>query len=77
METFSVRNLTFKYPGKVRPALSDISFNVNPGEFIVICGQSGSGKSTLLRNLKPVLAPHGEKTGEILFCGRNIDTLDQ
>ena len=77
METFSVRNLTFTYPGKARPALSDISFNVNPGEFIVICGQSGSGKSTLLRNLKPVLAPHGEKTGEILFCGRNIDTLDQ
>lgn len=77
METFSIKNLTFTYPGKQRPALNDVSFDINIGEFVAICGQSGSGKSTLLRNLKPILAPHGTKTGEILFYGKNIDELDQ
>ena len=43
----------------------------------MICGQSGSGKSTLLRNLKPILAPHGKKSGSILFCGKDLDLLDQ
>ena len=44
---------------------------------IAIYGQSGSGKSTLLRNLKPILAPHGKKSGSILFCGKDLDLLDQ
>ena len=77
METFSIKNLTFTYPGKIKPALNDVSFDINIGEFVAICGQSGSGKSTLLRNLKPILAPHGSKLGEILFYGKNIDELDQ
>ena len=37
----------------------------------------GCGKSTLLRQLKTVLAPHGRRSGEILFDGRNLDSLDQ
>lgn len=77
METFAVRNLTFTYPNKNRPSLDGVSFDVGFGGFTVICGQSGSGKSTLLRNLKPVLAPHGEKKGEILFYGKEVDSLDQ
>ncbi len=77
METFTVKNLTFTYPQAARPALADVSFTVSPGEMIVICGQSGSGKSTLLRNLKPILAPHGNRQGEILFDGVLIDQLDQ
>ena len=77
METFSIKNLTFTYPNKELPALNDVSFDINMGEFVVICGQSGSGKSTLLRNLKPILAPHGKKQGSILFYGQEVDTLDQ
>ncbi len=77
METFAVKNLTFTYPNKNTPALDDVSFGVNMGEFIVICGQSGSGKSTLLRNLKPVLAPHGHKKGCVLFYGQDVESLDQ
>lgn len=77
METFTVKNLTFTYPEAAGPALADVSFAVSPGEMIVICGQSGSGKSTLLRNLKPILAPHGKRQGQILFDGVPIDQLDQ
>lgn len=77
METFTAKNLTFTYPEAARPALEDVSFTISQGEMVAICGQSGSGKSTLLRNLKPILAPHGIKRGEILFGGVPIDQLSQ
>lgn len=77
MEIFTVEDLIFRYPGREKPALDRISFSVKEGEFIVICGRSGSGKSTLLRNLKPIIAPHGEKSGRILFEGMDIMYLDQ
>ena len=77
MEIFSVKNLTFTYPEKNKPALRNINLNIEAGQFIVICGQSGSGKSTLLRNLKPILAPHGTRSGSLLFCGKEVDSLDQ
>ena len=77
METFKIVNLNFRYPDTVDYALKDISFSVNNGEFITLCGPSGSGKSTLLRHLKPSLSPHGEKTGSIIFEGREITDLSQ
>ncbi len=72
-----VRDLTFTYPEQETPALSSLSLSVEPGEFLVLCGPSGCGKSTLLRQFKTVLAPHGVRTGEILFSGRPLDELDQ
>ena len=67
MEIFTVENLTFTYPNRNIPALSNLNFNITAGEFVVICGQSGSGKSTLLKNMKPILTPHGVKIGQILY----------
>ena len=77
MEVFTIRNLTFAYPEQEKNAISDLTLSVQPGEFLVLCGPSGCGKSTLLRQLKTVLAPHGRRSGEILFEGRNLDDLDQ
>lgn len=77
MEIFSVKNLSFSYPSCEKKTLSDISFSVERGEFIAICGATGSGKSTLLRMLKRELTPVGEKSGEILFCGMPIDKLNE
>ena len=77
METFAIRNLSFSYPEQEAKAINDLTLSVEQGEFVVLCGPSGCGKSTLLRQLKTVLAPHGRRTGEILFEGTPLDELDQ
>ncbi|MDR0879291.1 MAG: ATP-binding cassette domain-containing protein [Clostridioides sp.] len=76
MSVFSVKNLNFTYPQRKIPALRDINIEIDKGKFVLICGKSGCGKSTLLRHLKPVLTPHGEKSGEIKFGSKNIDEVD-
>ena len=77
MEVFTIHHLNFAYPEQEKNAISDLTLSVQPGEFLVLCGPSGCGKSTLLRQLKTVLAPHGRRSGEILFDGRNLDEIDQ
>lgn len=77
MEAFKVSNLTFRYPETGIDVLKNISFTVNKGEFITLCGHSGCGKSTLLRHLKPVLAPEGIKSGNVLFYKKDINKLSQ
>lgn len=48
------------------PALSDVSFFINPGEFLSVVGPSGCGKSTLLSLLSGLLQP---EEGSILIDG--------
>lgn len=64
----SVKNLEKTYPNGVK-ALKGVSFDVQPGEFLVIIGLSGSGKSTLLRCLNRLHEPTG---GEVFFNGKDI-----
>ena len=52
MEVLKIENLSYTYPLGNVTALKDISFSVNKGEFVAVCGATGSGKSTLLRLLK-------------------------
>lgn len=75
MEIFTIQNLNFAYPEQEKSAISDFSLSIQSGEFLVLCGPSGCGKSTLLRQLKTVLAPHGRRSGEILFDGKKLDEL--
>ena len=69
MALLQVEDLTFRYPDAPRAALQNVSFSVEAGELLVICGASGCGKSTLLRLIKRELVPFGEKSGEIRLDG--------
>jgi phosphonate transport system ATP-binding protein len=68
MALLSVRNLSHTYQNGYQ-ALHDISFDVEPGEFLVIIGLSGSGKSTLLRCLNRLIEP---THGSILMDGHDV-----
>ena len=78
MAHFQIKDLTFSYPtSKGKKSLDGVNLSIEKGEYIVLCGKSGSGKTTLLRQLKSVLAPHGKKSGEILFNGVSLDKVSQ
>src|SRR5512139_2339829 len=57
-----------------RPALSDITFEVEKGEFVLLMGPSGAGKSTLLRML---IGEEQPDEGQIFVQGRNVTKLKQ
>jgi phosphonate transport system ATP-binding protein len=67
----TVKDLTKTYPNGVQ-ALKGVSFDVYPGEFLVIIGLSGSGKSTMLRCLNQLNEP---SSGQVIFHGRDITHL--
>jgi cell division transport system ATP-binding protein len=54
------------------PALEDITFRVDAGEFVILTGPSGAGKTTLLRLLYAVEWPD---RGHIVVNGRNVTRL--
>ena len=58
-------------PVKV-PALSDVSFRIDKGEFVILAGPSGAGKTTLLRLLYRAEAP---TEGEVKVLGRSVADL--
>ena len=70
MNLVEIKDFGFSYPESSRKVLEHVNLNIKEGTLNVIMGRSGCGKSTLLRQLKSVLAPAGEKEGEILY--RNI-----
>ena len=76
MELFKIQNLTFTYPEQEMAVLRDVSMTLNQGDFAVLAGPSGCGKSTMLRQLKTVLAPHGQKEGAILYKGTPLEQVD-
>ena len=52
--------------------VSDVSFDINPGEIFCVMGLSGSGKSTLVRHINRLLEP---TLGKILIDGQDVMTL--
>ncbi|MCY0879924.1 MAG: thiol reductant ABC exporter subunit CydD [Firmicutes bacterium] len=66
------RDLTVRYAGRERPALSRVTLALGAGQHLAIVGPSGSGKSTLLQTLLGDL-PYD---GDILIGGVNLKDLD-
>jgi energy-coupling factor transporter ATPase len=74
MAIIEIRNLSYTYPGATKQSLSDVSLQVEKGEFVLITGPSGCGKTTLCRCFNGLI-PHfyqGELTGEVLVAGKDI-----
>ena len=71
-----IRDFCFSYPESDKKTLKHINIDIQVGSLNVLCGKSGCGKSTLLRQLKSVLALHGDTSGEILYNGTPIGQVD-
>jgi cell division transport system ATP-binding protein len=54
--------------------LKDVTFTVDPGEFVFLTGPSGAGKTTLLRVL---FAAERPRSGQVLINGRNITSISR
>lgn len=76
MEILRFEDLSFAYAGADKKAIENVSFSVNKGEFVLLCGQSGCGKTTLMRLVKKQAAPSGEKQGKIFVFEKDSETLD-
>ena len=63
----------FRYRSDGPEALSDISFDVKPGQVVGIVGPSGSGKTTLVKLIQRLYVPD---RGRVLIDGTNLNTVD-
>lgn len=71
-----LKQVSFYYPEGVTPALTQVDLAVPTGGFVLVCGPSGSGKSTLLKHMKSSQIPFGKGTGELLFKGKDLETME-
>ena len=72
MSLMSLEHVSKIYPKGSRPALDDISLDVNRGDFVFLVGASGSGKTTLLSLL---LREEEATSGEIHVAGNDLRRL--
>ena len=76
MNLVEVKDFSFSYPECSHKVLEHVNLKIKEGTLNVVCGRSGCGKSTLLRQLKTVLAPAGNTSGQILYRGVSLKDTD-
>jgi len=67
------RKVTFSYPARKVSALTDVSFEVSPGETVALVGPSGAGKSTVFNLLLRFFDP---MSGDVVVDGVPISQAD-
>lgn len=70
--SLSLSDVSYQYPGAIRPTLDSIKFHIPAGEKWAIVGASGSGKSTLLQLIAAMAYP---TSGEVLYNDQATDRL--
>lgn len=67
-------NISFSYGNKNDEQLKNISFEINRGEFVLICGRSACGKTTVTKCINGLI-PHfseGNYSGTVIINGREV-----
>lgn len=72
-EGIEFRDVSFTYPGRLKPALHKLCFSLCPGELLSVVGENGAGKSTLIKLL---MRFHDPTDGCILLDGIDIRLYD-
>ncbi|WP_372360726.1 thiol reductant ABC exporter subunit CydC [Xanthomonas sp. NCPPB 1325] len=72
--TLQLQQVSFAWPGGVRPVLQALDLTLAPGERIAISGDSGSGKSTLSALLLRLWDPHA---GQVRYAGIDLKAFAQ
>jgi cell division transport system ATP-binding protein len=68
----SFENVSKTYTGQERPALQEMSLEIERGEFVFVIGSSGSGKSTFMRL---ILREERPTTGRVIVAGKDLSRL--
>ena len=69
-----IDNLSFQYRTRPEPAIKNISFELQPGELLLIAGSSGCGKTTLARCINGLIprSYRGRREGQVLLHGKDV-----
>lgn len=69
-----IENLSFQYRTRPEPAIENISFELKPGEMLLIAGSSGCGKTTLARCINGLIprSYRGKRDGRVLLHGKDV-----
>lgn len=69
-----IENLSFQYRTRPEPAIENISFELKPGEMLLIAGSSGCGKTTLARCINGLIprSYRGKREGKVLLHGKDV-----
>lgn len=65
--------VAFRFNSKRQPALRQISFKIEPGEFVAVCGPSGAGKTTMIKTLLGLYQP---QSGLVRVDGINLRQIN-
>ena len=74
IDSIQCETVRFAYPNAAEPVLKDASLTVDAAQKVALVGESGCGKSTLAKLL---FQYYPDYSGDILFNGRQVRTLDR